>query len=53
MMRKIYIYALGMLVLGLAHDVIKSSVPHGAIFLLIVLAYCGIVRLIAERFGKP
>lgn len=52
-MRKIYIYALGMIVLGLAHGFLKSAVPHGAVLLLIVLVYCVIIRVIAERFGKP
>jgi hypothetical protein len=52
-MRKIYIYILGVTLLGLVQGFIKSAIPHGAVLLFIVVAYLLILGLIAEKFGKP
>lgn len=52
-MRKIYIYIFGVALLGLLHAPLKSAAPHGAVFLFIVIAYLVILRLVAEKFGKP
>ncbi|WP_445230580.1 hypothetical protein [Duganella rhizosphaerae] len=52
-MRKIYIYAFGIFLLGLFKDVLKDAAPHWTIVLLIVVVYLLVIRLIAEKFGKP
>lgn len=52
-MRKIYIYILGVVLLGLLQYLLKIAVPNGAALFLIVIAYLVIVRLIAEKFGTP
>ena len=52
-MRKIYIYILGVAVLWLVQGFIKNAAPHGAVYFLIVVANLGILRVLAEKFGKP
>jgi hypothetical protein len=52
-MRKVHIYALGVIPLGFFHTQLKSAFPHPASMLLSVVMYCLILRLIAEKFGKP
>ena len=52
-MRKIHIYILGVTLLGLLQGFLKNAVPHGAVLLLIVIAYLLMLRLVAEKFGKP
>ena len=52
-MRKIYIYILGITPLGFFHEQLKSAAPNGAVFLLGGLAYLVLLRLVAEKFGKP
>jgi hypothetical protein len=51
-MRKIHIYIVGVALLGLLQAPLKSALPHGAVFLLIVIVYLVVLRLIAEKFGK-
>lgn len=52
-MRKIYIYIIGIVLLGVSQEYVKQSVPHGAVFLLACVVYLVLLRLLAERFGKP
>ena len=52
-MRRIYIYAFGVFLLALFKDVLKDAVPHWSTVLLIVVVYLLVIRLIAEKFGKP
>ncbi|MBB3121405.1 hypothetical protein [Pseudoduganella violacea] len=52
-MRKIYIYILGVVLLGLVQGFIKNAAPHGAVYFLIIVAYLVILRVLAEKFGKP
>jgi hypothetical protein len=52
-MRKIHIYILGVMLLGAAQDFIRSAVRRDAASFLIVVTYLVILRLIAEKFGKP
>ncbi|UMR28706.1 hypothetical protein MJ904_16380 [Massilia sp. MB5] len=52
-MRKIHIYIVGIVLLGLTQKFLKNAVPHGAIFFAVVVAYLVILRFIAEKFGKP
>ncbi len=52
-MRKIHIYIVGIVLLGLMQGFLKQALPHGAVFFAVVLLYLVILRFIAEKFGKP
>jgi hypothetical protein len=52
-MRKIYVYIIGVMFLGAAHDWLKAALPNGWIFLLVGTTYLFLARWAAERFGKP
>jgi len=52
-MRKAHIYLIGVVLLGFAHEPVKQAMPHGALFLLAGIVYLVLLRLLAERFGKP
>ncbi len=52
-MRKIYIYIAGVTLLGLLHAPLKEAASNTAIFVGIAVIYLIILRLIAEKFGKP
>lgn len=52
-MRKIHIYIIGVMLFGLSSEYVKSSIQHGAVFLLASVAYLVLLRLLAGRFGKP
>jgi hypothetical protein len=50
-MRKIYIYALGGMVLGLSQEWLKGMFD-GAISFAIVICYCLLLRVVSEKWGK-
>lgn len=50
-MRRIYIYALGVMILGLSHEWLRGTFS-GAISFVIAVSYLLLIRLIAEKWGK-
>lgn len=52
-MKKIYIYLVGVILLGLMYAHLKSALGGGWRFFCIALIYLLVIRFIAERFGKP
>jgi hypothetical protein len=52
-MRKTHIYIIGIVLLGFTYEYVKRAMPHGALFLLACVVYLVLLRLLAERFGKP
>ena len=51
-MRKVHIYAAGAAVFGFAQHFIKKAVP-GPVLLLTTVVYFVVLRLVAEKYGKP
>lgn len=52
-MRKLHIYLIGIVVLGFASGYLKRAMPNGALFFVLCVFYLILLRLLAERFGKP
>ena len=52
-MRKIHIYTIGVMLFGLVYYPLKDALSSGPLLLLFAVIYAVLVRLIAERLGKP
>ena len=52
-MRKNHIYLVGVTILGVSYASLESAISNQPLFVLIVLAYLGLLRLLAEKKGKP
>jgi len=52
-MRKLHIYLIGIVVLGFASEYLKRTMMNGALFFGLCVVYLILLRLLAERFGKP
>ena len=54
-MQKFHIYLIGVVLLGLVYEPVRSLVGTGGGWwcLFVALVYLLTIRLIADRFGKP
>jgi hypothetical protein len=50
-MRKIYIYALGVLILGLSHEWLRETFS-GAVSFVVAVCYLLVLLLATEKWGK-
>lgn len=51
-LRKTHIYLIGVILLGVAYQPLKTALPSGALLLVVAIIYLLAVSFIAERFGK-
>jgi hypothetical protein len=52
-MKKIYIYLIGAIPLGLNYNSLKSMFSNPLYFFILVILYLCLVRLVAEKIGRP
>ena len=53
MVRKIHIYIVGVVLLGLVQEWLKNAMPNWTLLFVLIVAYLALLRFVAEKFGKP
>lgn len=51
-MKKIYVYIIGVMILGVLYSEIKSLLSYPPFFFSVVVVYLIALRFISEKFGK-
>ncbi len=51
--RRIHIYCIGVAILGGFIAKLQKLLDNDPLFLAVVIAYCLLIRLISEKYGRP